>query len=649
MADHDRFSEMNLATVENEEPTTIHRPPMSESLNATGQEVRIDWTTSTPMSQPGDDEITPTTGRRQSASTPKTNRRREPILPRPHLFVTLSHWAMVILLGLSLMTGMRLTLGYLEAPFHSWSMLFQSIAPKGMLLGINIITLHVILSFLMLGVAGIYVAYMFRSGASRRMRVTRQTFQRLRQGAFEHGLRWNKPSLWASNLLVYWVGFAFVFVLMFTGIAIYRVDWGLTTLLGGYDTSRLVHSFLAYLLLPYVVLHMILQWCFGRFWTIFKAQSYAPHIRAGLTGIALILPMAVAFYVFNEMPTALATKRIPANMQAPTLDGTANDLVWQYADAITVRTVKGVNNLSGHVDVAMQALHDEQYIYFKFEWDDPEASYKRFPLLKTADGWRVLETAKKWGDENVYYEDKFSIYITDVIGGSCADTCHLGVGPHAARGQKHGLHYTNGVLGDVWHWKSVRTNYMHVAPNEPGYMDDQHFRAPDLPMPADPKERYKGGYHTDPKTGGGYSYNYVQLDKDKPLSEARVQPRFLPRHSLHLRPNSDPTTSEAGYQWWLHQATSLPYEAALDIYREGTVLPNIVIEPFQGDRANVRAKAQWLQGRWTLEVRRVLDTQSAFDVAFSTERPVYLTLAVYNRSQTRHSEHIKPIQLTLEK
>ncbi|PON11817.1 hypothetical protein C2W62_42845 [Candidatus Entotheonella serta] len=93
-----------------------------------------------------------------------------------------------------------------------------------------------------------------------------------------------------------------------------------------------------------------------------------------LIGIALILPIAVAFYVFNEMPVALTAKRIPADMQAPQLDGLANDPIWQYADTITVRTVKGVNNPKGHVDVDLKALHDGQHIYFKFEWDDPEAS-----------------------------------------------------------------------------------------------------------------------------------------------------------------------------------------------------------------------------------------------------------------------------------
>ncbi len=50
----------------------------------------------------------------------------------------------------------------------------------------------------------------------------------------------------------------------------------------------------------------------------------------------------------------------------------------------------------------------------------------------------------------------------------------------------------------------------------------------------------------------------------------------------------------------------------------------------------------------TLEVSRQLDTQSEYDVAFSTARPVYLSVAAFNRTQTRHSEHIRPIKVTLQ-
>ncbi len=143
---------------------------------------------------------------------------------------------MVILITLSFVTGIRLTWGFQDAPLRSWSLLFEAIAPKGAFLGINIITLHVVLSFFMIGVIGIYVAYMFCSGAARRLRLSGQTFQRLRQGAFVRGLRWTKSALWSGNLLVYWLGFAFLLALTLTGLAIYRVDWGLSSLLGGYDS-----------------------------------------------------------------------------------------------------------------------------------------------------------------------------------------------------------------------------------------------------------------------------------------------------------------------------------------------------------------------------------------------------------------------------
>ncbi len=177
MAENDRHSEMNLATVENEEPTTIQQPPMSESLDVKGADVEIGWTETELESKSAGNEPVLVPGSERSARFPKVERRRAPRTPKPHLFVTLTHWAMVILLGLSFVTGVRLTWGYLEAPFRSWSMPFESMVPKGTLLGINIITLHVVLSFLMLGIAGIYAAYMFRSGASRRLRVNGQTFQ----------------------------------------------------------------------------------------------------------------------------------------------------------------------------------------------------------------------------------------------------------------------------------------------------------------------------------------------------------------------------------------------------------------------------------------------------------------------------------------
>ena len=40
--------------------------------------------------------------------------------------------------------------------------------------------------------------------------------------------------------------------------------------------------------------------------------------------------------------------------------------------------------------------------------------------------------------------------------------------------------------------------------------------------------------------------------------------------------------------------------------------------------------------------------KAGYDVAFVPGRPVYITVATYNRAQTRHSEHITPVQVMLQ-
>ncbi|MGE0821424.1 MAG: ethylbenzene dehydrogenase-related protein [Candidatus Binatia bacterium] len=590
---------------------------------------------------------------RRTDRTPPTERRREKSGAKAHFFVTLTHWSMATLLVLNLLSGMRIGWGYTESLLwgaHSWiGGVSQALAPKGTLFGINLITFHVWSSFLMLLMTGIYVVYLFRSRAVKRLHITKKdlqhlTWARIRVSSFWH----SKPALWSANLITYWVAFGSFGVLLLTGLALYRLDWGLSSLMGGQEVVRWIHGIFAYVLIPYMLVHSILQWAFGRFWAIFKAQLYRPHMIAGAIGVAVSIPLVWGFYAFDSVPDTLTAHHIPANVKPPVLDGYANDPVWDHAQAVTVRTNKGVNNPHDYVDISVKAIHDGENIYFQFQWADPDVSYKRYPLIKTAAGWKMLQTAYENADENEFYEDKLAMYITDVPQGSCAATCHLGVGPYSEKGMKHGLHYTEpGEIGDVWHWKSVRTNHMGDLLGEPGFMDDQHFR-PIEPVPAQLKERYTGGYYTDPKTGGGYEYNYKKVYPDKPIGETTVLPIKLPR-AEDIRPNIDPTTSDYGIDWWIHPSQGIPYSAEADTYPVGTLIPNILIEPFQGDRADIRAKGTWEKGVWTLEARRALDTKSKFDVAFTPEKPLYLSLGTFNRSQTRHSEHIKPIKLVLEK
>ncbi|WP_256868139.1 cytochrome b/b6 domain-containing protein, partial [Candidatus Entotheonella palauensis] len=307
----------------------------------------------------------------------KTPRKR-----KPHFFVTFSHWSMVLLLALSLLTGMRLGWGYLESglggPYGMWATLLNAIAPRGTLLGINLITLHVTLAFLFLLNTCMYAGYLFLSGDTRRLRFTNRDLKSLLTGLVTRQFRQNKRALWSANLLVYWIAFTFVAVLLVTGVALYREDWGLSQLLGGYGAMRLLHGFAAYLFLPYIILHITLQWWFGQFWSIFRIQWHRPHLKAGLIGLALSLMAVGGVYGWNQRLKTLTVPRITQASGTPVLDGKPHDPAWQQAQPVTIRTVKGINNPHDFVDVDVKALHDGQHIYFRMQWDDPDVSSKRF-------------------------------------------------------------------------------------------------------------------------------------------------------------------------------------------------------------------------------------------------------------------------------
>ncbi len=591
--------------------------------------------------------------RRWTFRWPNSDRRETARSPKAHLFVTLCHWSMVFLMTCSLLSGMRIGWGFKESPLvgsTGWlSSLANAIAPTGTIFGINLITFHVWSVFFMFAVTGIYLVYLFRSRASKRLQLTMKDLKHLTPAGIRvNGFFRFKQALWSANLLTYWLAFAMFGILLVTGFALYRPDWEIAQLVGGHHMARYIHGIFAYLLIPYIILHSVLQWCFGRFWTIFKAQVYRPHVMAGLAGVAIGVPAAVGLYYWDAAVETLTVKRIPSGVAVPVLDGKDNDAAWASAESVIIHTTKGVNNPVDDVDVTVKALYDAEHVYFQFQWHDPDVSYKRYPLMKTADGWKVLQNAFDWADEDEYYEDKLAMYITDVKNGTCATTCHLGIGPDAEKGLKHGVHYTMGEIGDVWHWKSVRTDPVGEPLGEPGYVDDQHFRAADpVPLPGQSKDRYTAGYYPDPNTGGGYKYNFEKLDPSKSLSETLVRPLMFPPSDT-VRPNSDPKTSDYGAKWWIHKSKGIKYTPELDTYPVGTLIPNILIEPYQGDRADARAKGDWQRGVWTLEVRRALDTKSKFDVAFSPERPVYISLGTFNRSQTRHSEHIRPVKVVLE-
>jgi hypothetical protein len=304
----------------------------------------------------------------------------------------------------------------------------------------------------------------------------------------------------------------------------------------------------------------------------------------------------------------------------------------------------------GSIAVQVRGVHDGEHVYLLFEWPDRTRSQKHLPLVKTAEGWKVLQTDFSNSAEDAYYEDKFAVMLSDADRFAALRSAHLGPrpveglpGPSGGRG----LHYTDdGTVLDVWHWMAVRTDPM-------GQAEDDYFGAL-RPPPDSPLARYPGGYALDPAVTGGPVSNWKDL-LEGPISrrfDGAVVPRFLPTDPAELDSRLgavklDPGASDGG-SWWLPSNLVQPYTAELDArLAEGSVVPSVVLRrQVAGDRGDVSAIGRWSDGTWRLEMTRTLDTGSSYDIAIRDG--IYLWVAVFDHAQTRHSWHTRPVRLRIQ-
>jgi hypothetical protein len=298
----------------------------------------------------------------------------------------------------------------------------------------------------------------------------------------------------------------------------------------------------------------------------------------------------------------------------------------------------------------VRAVHDGAIVYLAFTWDDPTRSLKHLPLIKRADGWHLLHTHYDIEDEDSYYEDKFSVMLSDSAVMPAGGSMHLGPKPLAdkpAALSGRGLHYTtDGSIVDVWHWKAARGGLL-------GWVDDNYFGAPKPPTEAEAagKSRYKAGYMADPGKAA-FDNNFAAQAPGgyrEPLKPKRL-PKDLAALGQAMGPvNLDPNISErAGARWWMTADESEAYTPEADKrIPPGSVIPGVLINgDYTGDRGDVRCGAHWAAGRWTLEIARRLDTRSAHDIPIRTGTAMWVS--AFDHSQTRHTRHLRPIILEVK-
>jgi cytochrome b subunit of formate dehydrogenase len=379
--------------------------------------------------------------------------------------------------------------------------------------------------------------------------------------------------------------------------------------------------------------------------TTLQAHPLVVALGAAITATGLLLA------VEREMNDTLEVHLI-APVNRPILDGDISDAVWREAPPVTVLTHQGANfDGKGATSVQIRAVHDGERAYFAFVWDDPTRSLKHLPLIKTKQGWRLLQEKYDRDDEDSYFEDKFAVLLStnsDTIPGD--RTFHSGRAPVAgmpATLSGRGLHYTtNNKIVDVWEWKATSSG-------ESGTADDDYFGPPVNPTAAQiqGQEPYKGGFAADPGSAA-YEDNFERRPPGG--YETPLQPRRLPNDWKKMRESMgtidfDPNHGEAeGVRWWMRKSESAPYSTELDTQIPvGTIIPGVVfVGAPSGDRADVQAAARWAAGRWTLEISRELSSKSAYDVPITTG--TYLRVAAFDHSQSRHTRSVRPIRLEVE-
>jgi len=268
----------------------------------------------------------------------------------------------------------------------------------------------------------------------------------------------------------------------------------------------------------------------------------------------------------------------------PTIDGSV-DAVWSNATehVVTVGESADYSNEFGAIDVSMKALQDGEYVYILATWADATENVDKKLWTYSAGAW------SQSGNEDRMFL-MWDTGTNGTEGADCSSMCHVGDGQ---------MYTTGGGWVDVWHWKGHRTNPL-------GHADDKYFND----VIGD-----DGGRHGDSKTIGFYSNN---------------KENDLPKYSGPITDGHYIIIPEGGDETSLTAFTDA--DTTIDI-------PGYILnENADGSRADVQAKGVWNNGKWTLELKRLLSTgHSDDDASFVEGETIQVTIAITDDSGGSHS------------
>jgi hypothetical protein len=557
-----------------------------------------------------------------------------PQSPRSDVGTALLHWLTAGTLLTSLLTGIRIAADNPKAVVSKW---LTPILPQG-----EIWTWHFLAGLALFFCGTSYLLYMRRSSLSRRAAPKRLKVLLLPAA--------RKLKLAALNVGLHWLLYCLVLILTGTGIMLYI----------GYGNWLIyIHSTAAFVTLGYIFVHVTSHYLMGGIWQLLRivrparlvvrgAMRPRPLLLGLCGGISVVAAIAVMDWATRDI---LIMKHVSVGPDPQRL---LNDPVWATTKAVKIKTFQGINlGGTGESVVEIRALHDGKRAYFAFRWEDPSRSVRRLPMIKKEDGWHHIGNNPYIDDVTDFYEDKFAVIFSTSAAFGSGGVAHFGVKPIADQpGSRNGrgLHYTDGHMVDMWQWKPSRGGLN-------GHFDDMYIGPPRAPTADEASQlaRYQAGYWGDPGNAY-YVYNFEALRPSEYKAGQPVHIKRLPKDLAatqkaigHWDPDPDASVDD-GSHWWMTEDESIPYSAADDAkIPVGTIIPGVLhIGKYSGDRSDVSATAHWEDGHWTLVASRTMRTGSKYDQDFVAGRTLYIWVAVFDHTQTRHTRHPRPVRLVVQ-
>ncbi len=288
------------------------------------------------------------------------------------------------------------------------------------------------------------------------------------------------------------------------------------------------------------------------------------------------------------------------------IDGDAIEIAWEKATEYEISL--------GSIKVGLKAVYTVMDLFILASWNDPTFSIVR--------GGSWVWDKNAWNNKREgQSEDRIAFFwpidIPTFESKGCLVKCHPGYGGSGA------FLDTPEQSGDMWHMKAARSlgvisqsqsgspvigdDHQATAGTFTliGYTDDEHVTYEDpANLPDD------GGTHGDSGTST-YSHNRNQT-KTAPLYMEKNPTDYL--DAMILKKGE----IEKGETVEVMSATAEEISKYWGSYqRLGAVVPERILREPSDSRADIRQAGTWSNGRWTVEMKRALETGNDDDIQFS--------------------------------